>query len=275
MQGFKQFFAAPIPEAAAFRIRGIGVHERMRPCLVDRRAGTPDYLFMCFHDAVQVWEPAALRDVAPPSLVIWEPRHRHGYGNPGRAWDHSWIHCEGPLLPRMLRRLRLPLNRAFPLPDPLLLERTLIDLHTEVALHRRPDPEILAHTFAIFLRHLARSRRAPDAPAPVPGRLLAVKTWIDTHFDEPVTLAGLAAMAHLSVPHFCGEFKRCFGSPAIDHLIRVRMQAAVHHLGDSNRSITEVARLAGYENLFHFSRIFKQRFGVSPRAMRAKLTGGA
>ena len=274
MQGFKQFFAAPIPAGAPFRVRGVGLHERMRPCQVDRRTGTDDYLFMCFHDAARVWDPDGLRDVTPPGIVIWEPGNRQCYGCPERTWDHSWIHCEGPFLPRALRTTRLPRNRILPFPDPLILEKALADLYAELTLHRQPDPMILQDTFEIFLRSLARSQRAPDAPAPVPARFLAVKRWIDSHYDQPVTLAALAQQAHLSVPHFCGEFKRCFGSPAIDYLIRARMQAAMHHLGDCNRSITEVARLAGYENLFHFSRLFKQRFGVSPRAMRARIAGG-
>lgn len=273
MHGFKHFFAAPIPAGAPFRIRGIGLHEPMRPCLVDRRSGTGDYLFMCFYDVGRVWEADEMRDIAPPGIIIWEPGQRQTYGNPARAWEHSWIHCEGPFLATALRAARLPINRLLLLPDPLILERALIDLHAELTLHRQPDPEILSHTFAIFLRHLARSRRASDAPAPAPARILAAKAWIDSNYDQPVTLAALAARSHLSVPHFCSEFKRCFGAPAIDYLIRVRMQAAMHHLGDSNRSITEVARLAGYENLFHFSRLFKQRFGVSPRGMRGRMAG--
>jgi len=271
MHILRQFFTAPLPAKSAFRIRGIGLHERMRPCLVDRRTGTPDYLFMCFHDAVRVWEKDALHTVPPSSLIIWEPGKRHFYGNTEQVWDHSWIHCEGPFLARALRTVRLPRNRVLPIPDPLILEKALAELHAELTLHRRPDPAILQNTFEIFLRSLARCQRAPDAPAPVPARFLAVKAWIDFHYDRPVTLAALAQQAHLSVPHFCNEFKRYFGVPAIDYLIRIRLQAAVHHLGDCNRSITEVARLAGYENLFHFSRLFKQRFGVSPRAMRARI----
>jgi AraC-like DNA-binding protein len=275
MPTLKQFFAAPLPAGAAFRIRGIGLHERMRPCLVDRRTGTTDYLFMCFHDPVHVWEKEALRAVPPSSLVIWEPGKRHCYGNTERAWAHSWMHCEGPFLARALRAVRLPRNRVLPLLDPLILEKALAELHAELTLHRRPDPVILRDTFEILLRALARRLREPDAPAPVPARFRSVKAWIDSHYDRPVTLAVLARQTHLSVPHFCKEFKRSFGVPAIDYLIRMRLQAAMHHLGDCNRSITEVARLSGYENLFHFSRLFKQRFGTSPRAMRARIAGAA
>ena len=241
--------------------------------MVDRRTGTIDYLFMCFHDAARVWEPDTLRTISSPSLVIWEPGHRHCYGCTTRTWEHSWIHCEGPFLSHALRSLQLPCNRILPFPDPLVLEKALTELHVELTLHRQPDPRILQDTFEIFLRNLARSRRTPDAPALVPERFRNVKGWIDSHYDQPVTLAALAQHAHLSIPHFCCEFKRFFGMSAIDYLIRVRMQAAVHHLGDCNRSITEVAQLAGYPNLYHFSRLFKQRFGRSPKAMREKIAG--
>ena len=155
-----------------------------------------------------------------------------------------------------------------------MLEKALLDLHAELTLHRQPDPPILRDLMEIFLRSLARGCNEPTAHAPVPARFLAIKGWIDSHYEQPVTLAALAQQTHLSVPHFCSEFKRYFGVPAIDYLIRTRMQAAAHQLGDCNRSITEVAQLAGYENLFHFSRLFKQRFGMSPLAMRKRLAGG-
>ena len=274
MHGFKQWFSAPIPAGAAFRIRGIGLHERMHPWMVDRRTGTQDYLIMCFHDAVRVWEPNSLRDLTPPGIVVWEPGRRHYYGSTEHTWNHSWIHGEGPFLTQALRTARLPLNRILQISEPLILEKALIDLHAELTLHRQPDPLILRDTFEIFMRSLARGRDEPTAHAPVPARFLAIKGWIDSHYDQPVTLAALAQQAHLSVPHFCSEFKRYFGVPAIDYLIRTRMQAAAHQLGDCNRSITEVAQLAGYENLFHFSRLFKQRFGMSPMAMRKRIAGG-
>ena len=129
MHGFKQWFSAPIPAGAAFRIRGIGLHERMHPWMVDRRTGTQDYLIMCFHDAVRVWEPNSLRDLTPPGIVVWEPGRRHYYGSTEHTWNHSWIHGEGPFLTQALRTARLPLNRILQISEPLILEKALIDLH--------------------------------------------------------------------------------------------------------------------------------------------------
>ena len=270
---FKHFFDAAIPAGAPFRIHGLGLHERMPPTLVDRPTGTPDYLIMCFHEPAHVRERDAIHPVTPPGIILWEPGHRQNYGFPDKSWDHSWIHCEGPFLARALRTLRLPRNRILPLPDPLIFERALAELHAELTLHRQPSPVILRDTFEIFLHNLARYQRKPDTLAAVPERFRNIKGWIDSHYDQPVMLAGLAQQAHLSVPHFCSEFRRYFGVSAIDYLIRLRMQVAAHHLGDANRSITEVARLTGYENLYHFSRLFKQRFGMSPRTMRKRITG--
>lgn len=274
MRGFKTWIDAPIPVETGFRINGIGLREHMGPQMIDRRAGTGDYLFMCFHDTVRVWEKEGLRDATPPAIVIWEPHHRHLYGNEEKAWDHSWLHCQGPFMTQALQGVQLPFNQAVALPESLFMEDTLIDLRAELTLHRHPDPLILRNFFEIFLRELARHLGKADAAAPMPARLLQVKAWIESNYDQPVTLAELARQAHLSVSHFCHEFKRCFGVAVIDYLIQVRMRAAMHALGNRNLNITEVARLTGYENLYHFSRIFKQRFGMSPKAMRARMAGG-
>jgi len=80
---------------------------------------------------------------------------------------------------------------------------------------------------------------------------------------------------HLSVPHFCSEFKRYFNVPPLEFLIRLRMHVAAHHLGNLSHSITEVAEMAGYTDLFYFSKRFKKWYGMSPRAMRAALAAGS
>jgi AraC-like DNA-binding protein len=274
MHGFKLWFVSPVPESAEFRVKGIGVHERMRPRMVDRRLGTADYLFMYFHDPVRIWEQGEIRPFPAESLAIWEPGNRHCYGSETRTWDHSWIHCEGYFVTRKLKALRIPTNGVVPLPDPMVLEKALMGIHEELAVRVHPDPVILQNLFENFLRGLARLIGPDRDPSPVPERFLKVKAWIDAHYAEPLTLGVLAERANLSIPHFCSEFKKYFKVSAIDYLIRLRTHAAAHYLADSNRSVKEVARLVGYEDIFYFSKLFKKRFGMSPRAMRSRLQGG-
>jgi iron complex transport system substrate-binding protein len=102
---------------------------------------------------------------------------------------------------------------------------------------------------------------------PAPFRDL--RHFVESEFAQPMTLAMLARKVNLSVPHFCSEFHRYFGTSPIDYLIRHRMHQAAYLLKDRNLRVSDVAPLVGYDDVFHFSKLFKKHFGVSPRATRS------
>jgi AraC-like DNA-binding protein len=267
MQGFKHFFAQP-PLHGRLTVRGIGVQEHMPQSIIDRPRGTGDHLFMLFYDPVFIASRGT--PVLHPSgtLMIWTPGRWQYYGHRGGPYNHTWIHCDGPFVRSELTRLRIPRNRPVPIVDPTSMERYLLALHEELTRHVEPDPVIAANLLQSWLRDLARTLRGEKQAATVPREFLALRRELETHCAQSVGLADLADRVHLSVPHFCARFKQYFGTPAIDYLIRVRLHQAVYWLRDRNLNISEVARRVGYEDLFHFSKLFKKHYGVSPREMR-------
>ena len=274
MKGLKQWFVPPLPPSGDFRIRGIGVREAMPPCTVNRPQGTGDYLFMMFLEGVRIQVDGEVREFPARSLIAWPPEAGHCYGNPSIRWLHSWMHCEGPFVGREIARVGIEPGRVVTLDDPSILERALLALHEELTTQAEPDPVILRNLFANLLRGLKRAAYSPRAASPIPDRFRRIKAHIESNYTERLTLAGLADLAHLSVAHFCREFRRYFDVSALEFVIRLRMHAAAHHLRNWNYGVTDVAQMVGYEDLFYFSKLFKKRFGLSPRAMRARLQAG-
>jgi AraC-like DNA-binding protein len=274
MKGFKHWFVPPQPTAGDFRIRGIGVREAMRPCLVNRPQGTGDWLLMMFLDPVQVRVDGTILGFPANSLIAWTPDAGHHYGNHAAPWSHSWVHAQGPFIRHAIRRAGLAAGRVMQLNDPSILERALLAMHEELTTQAEPDPVIIKNLFVNLLRSLRRSFDSCQAAKPIPERFLRIKAYLEAHYPDRLTLTDMARLAHLSVPHFCSEFKRYFETPPLEFVIRLRMHAAAHHLRNANHSISDVARLAGYEDLFYFSKLFKKRFGMSPRALRTRLAGG-
>ncbi len=54
----------------------------------------------------------------------------------------------------------------------------------------------------------------------------------------------------------------------------MRVDRAATLLAGSNLKIQEVSSSVGFENAFHFSRCFREAFGLSPRAYRRKAAEG-
>jgi AraC-like DNA-binding protein len=69
---------------------------------------------------------------------------------------------------------------------------------------------------------------------------------------------------------FAARFRALTGDSPIRYATRCRLARAAQRLRTSNATLAEIAREAGYESEFSFSRAFKRAFGVAPGAYRAQ-----
>ncbi len=92
-----------------------------------------------------------------------------------------------------------------------------------------------------------------------------VTTYISTHFMDVLRLDDLARIAGFSPYHFHRIFKNSAGESLNDFVVRRRLERAVA-LMKANRSasLTNIAVESGFSELSDFSRVFKQRYGITP-----------
>ncbi len=101
-------------------------------------------------------------------------------------------------------------------------------------------------------------------------RILRVLVYIQNHLNEAVSLERLAALAHFSPHHFHRIFRGMVGESVMEHIRRLRLERAAHHLKFGDRPIIGIALEAGYENHEAFTRAFGTMFGQSPSRFREK-----
>lgn len=250
-----------------FRINAFGIHEVMPPVMVNRPDGTGDWLFILFHDAGRVVFSDDCCDVESGALVCCPYGAGHRYGQETAQWDHSWIHVDGPWVKDRLEECGVQDGSILKLEHPGAMENCLWRLYEELTRHHHPDSVILKNVFHNWLRELMRDVNEGVSPF-VPEKIRGVKQYLDQHACRPVTLQLLAEKSDISVPHLCAEFRRCYGDSPINYLIGLRLKQARYLLLDRGLSIGEIASRVGYDDIYHFSKLFKKHFGVSPRAMR-------
>ncbi|MDD7795470.1 AraC family transcriptional regulator [Clostridium sp. 'White wine YQ'] len=100
--------------------------------------------------------------------------------------------------------------------------------------------------------------------------LKEVLEYIDSHYNEKITLTKLATMSNLSKHHFCRLFKRFTGKTFTDYINLLRINKAVSLLKDKDLNINEVALSVGFNDSNYFSRIFKRYKNISPNKIRNK-----
>ncbi len=98
--------------------------------------------------------------------------------------------------------------------------------------------------------------------------VLKAKTWIDTHFKEPVDLSRITKYCYLSLSQLQRRFKKSLGSTLAEYWRLKKIQHAKTLLIETNCSIEMIATMVGYENLSAFSRRFHQVVGQSPKRWR-------
>ncbi len=94
--------------------------------------------------------------------------------------------------------------------------------------------------------------------------------FVEEHYGERISLELLADRAHLSRSYVSVLFKRETGQRFSEYLQEVRLKNACHSLKYGNCSIQEVAEMTGFFDTAHFSRVFKEKMGVSPMEYRKK-----
>ena len=66
--------------------------------------------------------------------------------------------------------------------------------------------------------------------------------------------------------YLCRLFRQEMGTTPSKYLANLRLQTAADILRTGNgKSVTEVSRMCGYQDPLYFSRMFKKKFGLSPR----------
>lgn len=93
-------------------------------------------------------------------------------------------------------------------------------------------------------------------------------TLLHAQYAHEWTLDSLATAVGLSRSVLAERFRREMGEPPLAYLRMVRLQRAMRLLGESDRTLEQVALAVGYHDAFGFSKAFKRAVGMSPGEFR-------
>lgn len=231
-------------------------------------AGTSELVWIAEGQAV-LETGGASHPLPPHSVVLTAAGETNRYRwDPTRATRHGIVAftaavdlAAGP----RIRRLG---------PDDVVLP--LLEHLRWLELERPADwEEMAAEAFAYALRAFlsgasgGRGPRGEDLPLAIERSIAAVRErWESGEQWSAVPLAELAAAAGVTPEHLCRLYKEELGCGPVTALRLVRLRRGVDLLTRSNMSIAEIANEVGFRDQFHFSKSFKQTFGVPPSALR-------
>ena len=92
----------------------------------------------------------------------------------------------------------------------------------------------------------------------------AVDYMLENYNDPYITNDFLSELCQVSTVYFRKLFKQLYSVPPMQHLNKIRMEHARELLKSDYGSIAQVAENVGYTSLYHFSKMFKKYYGLSP-----------
>ena len=96
----------------------------------------------------------------------------------------------------------------------------------------------------------------------------AILSYIHNNYADAVTNAKIGEVFGYNRNYVSDLIKSATNLPLHKYIESVRFERALDMLTTSEMPIKEIAELCGFCDIYHFSKMFKARFGVSPRAYR-------
>ncbi|MDY3619471.1 helix-turn-helix transcriptional regulator [Agathobaculum sp.] len=134
---------------------------------------------------------------------------------------------------------------------------------------RRHSDEIAARLLPVLLlmvTQLGWEEGDPDRPESAQANQM--RGYIDTHYNEELTLEKISDQAGISPYYASHLFKEYCGFSPMQYVMRRRIGEAQSLLLSSEENIAEIAQKTGFESPNHFSTMFNKHTGYAPTAYR-------
>jgi len=204
--------------------------------------------------------------LAPGRVALLKPGHREFFEfMKGGETHHSWCTVDPEVIPSDLRK-RLDDALPFDLPISGTMEK-LIAIGLGVGDAAGDSPFL--YQLAVTAFH-AFVHEAAGGGIPLPEPVRRVLEIIERHYAEPLTVAGVAREAGVSVNHLIKLFRRHCGETPAEYLWNLRVDRGLRLLQETGLGVGEIAYRTGFQNQFHFSRRVRKRHGLPPRSLRER-----
>ena len=137
------------------------------------------------------------------------------------------------------------------------------------------NPELLIRGYLLVIwqhlyeQHISRIL-GETKKSPKEVQLEEVIPFIHTHFAEDLSLGELAEQAHMSEGQFCRCFKQVMGSTPFTYLKRYRITKSCLLLSETDKKISEVCSLCGFNNISYYNREFLKVMKTTPSKYRVE-----
>lgn len=130
---------------------------------------------------------------------------------------------------------------------------------------------VLLYTFSALTERVISESNDHISPG-ASEMIKQIKKYVDDNYYDPdLSLESVAAHFSYNKTYLSSAFKKQMKTGFSNYLNVIRCRHACRLLGEEFTTTQEIAFRCGYNDPMYFSKVFRQKFGISPRDYRASL----
>lgn len=145
----------------------------------------------------------------------------------------------------------------------------LIDKMIEECQNKKHGYTELARCYLIeilidTMRKITDNEKAVKKNSPIKF----IEEYVEKNYNTDIRLSDLSRELNYSLSYISTKFKKDTGFLFSDYLQKYRINQSCRLLCETDKKITEIAELVGYEDVKFFGEVFKKYMNVTPREYR-------
>ena len=126
----------------------------------------------------------------------------------------------------------------------------------------------IAKAMHILVEHMPELNACHDSNTILLNRMKQAISYMEKHYSEDISNSVLMELLHCSESYLLRSFKQVLGDTPMKHLMNIRMQKAAELLLTTDLNSGEIAISCGFHDFSYFTKVFRQRIGVTPSKYR-------
>ena len=191
-------------------------------------------------------------------------------------WEYVWIEFDGLRAKETIELAGLSIDQPVYRALYKDIAETMKNEMLYIVNHKEESPFHLIGHLYLFIDSFVRSSTSTKTTGGTRLRDFYIKeaiTYIEQNFQNDISIEDIAVSCGLNRSYFGKIFREEMGKSPQEFLISYRMTKATELLKITRLSIADIGNGVGYPNQLHFSRAFKNVYGISPRQWRNENVG--
>ena len=193
------------------------------------------------------------------------------YADQHSPWEYSWIEFDGLRVKEALSLTDFSLNHPIYHPHSKDLQEQMVKEMNYIISHPKESSfHLLGHLYLFFDYFIqsAKSTRLTQSSKMSDYYIQEAIHYMEQNFQNDISIEEIAAVCGINRSYLGKIFRNSIGRSPQEFLMNYRMVKATELLKLTTLSIADIGTAVGYGNPLHFSRAFKNIYGVSPREWR-------